>query len=112
MAKVIFFIDGFNPYHALDRTESRAYPDAFRKYKWLNLWRFASLFVGPKDSLDRVLLFTALTWDPQKVARHKLLIRANENAGVSIVDGESNAKIRSADCAISSSRHSRKNRWM
>jgi len=89
MAKVIFFIEGFNLYHALDRTESRADPIAFRKYKWLNLWRFCSLFVGPKDSLERVLLFTAfVTWDPQKVARHKLLIRANENAGVSIVYGE------------------------
>jgi uncharacterized LabA/DUF88 family protein len=79
----------FNLYHALDRTDSRSDPHAFRRYKWLNLWKFSSLFVGPRDSLERVLLFTAfVTWDPQKVARHMLLIRANENAGVSVVYGE------------------------
>ena len=34
-------------------------------------------------------MFTAFaTWDPGKVARHKLFIRANENAGVSVIYGE------------------------
>lgn len=89
MAKVIFFVDGFNLYHALDYTESGPNHFRFRKYKWLNLNKLACLFVGPLDSLEQVLLFTAYaTWDPQKVARHKLFIRANESAGVSVVFGE------------------------
>jgi len=45
--------------------------------------------VGPLDSVEQVLLFTAFaTWDPKKVARHRLFIRANESAGVSVVYGE------------------------
>jgi uncharacterized LabA/DUF88 family protein len=89
MAKIVFLIDGFNLYHALDYTESGPNHHRYRKYKWLNLRSFASLFVGPRDSLEQVLLFTAFaTWDPGKVARHKLFIRANENVGVSVVYGE------------------------
>jgi len=89
MAKIIFFVDGFNLYHALDYTESSRNPFRFRKFKWLNLQKLAGLFVGPLDSLEQVLLFTAFaTWDPQKVARHKLFIRANESVGVSVIYGE------------------------
>jgi len=55
----------------------------------LNLKHLAGLSVGPLDSLEQVLMFTAFaTWDPGKVARHKLFIRANENAGVSVIYGE------------------------
>lgn len=89
MAKITFFVDGFNLYHALDYTESGPNHHRFRKYKWLNLRALASLFVGPLDSVEQVLLFTAFaTWDPKKVARHRLFIRANESAGVSVVYGE------------------------
>jgi uncharacterized LabA/DUF88 family protein len=89
MAKIVFFVDGFNLYHALDYTESGQDHFRYRKYKWINLRAFAGVFVGPLDSLEQVLLFTAfVTRDPAKVARHKLLIRANENAGVSVVYGE------------------------
>lgn len=89
MAKVIFFVDGFNLYHALNYTESGPDHHRFRKYKWLNLQALAGLFVGRLDSLEQVLLFTAFaTWDPRKVARHKLFIRANENVGVSAIYGE------------------------
>lgn len=82
-------MDGFNLYHALDYV--RVGPDhyRYRKFKWLNLYKLASLYVGRLDTLDRVLLFTALaTWVPDKVARHKIFIRANEAAGVSVVYGE------------------------
>lgn len=95
MAKIVFLVDGFNLYHALDYAE--AIPDHFRwrRYKWLNLYKLASLFVGSKDTLEQVILFTALaTWDPSKVARHKLFIRANEHAGVSVVFGEFKRKER------------------
>ena len=89
MAKIVFLIDGFNLYHALDHTESSKPATKYCKYKWLNLWKFSSLFVGSADTLERVILFTAFaTWDPQKVARHKLFVRANESVGVSVVYGE------------------------
>jgi hypothetical protein len=89
MAKYVFFVDGFNLYHALDYTHEG--PNHFRygRFKWLNLHRLASLYVGRLDTLEKVLLFTALaTWDPGKLARHKLFIRANENAGVEVTYGE------------------------
>ena len=42
-----------------------------------------------QDTLEKVILFTAFaTWDPGKVARHKLFIRANESVGVEVVYGE------------------------
>ncbi len=89
MAKYIFFVDGFNLYHALDYTEMGPDHFRYRRFKWLNLRQLASLFVGRLDTLESVYLFTALaTWDSAKVSRHKLFIRANENAGVRVVYGE------------------------
>ena len=89
MAKYVFFVDGFNLYHALDYTLQGPKHFRYRRYKWLNLHKLASLYVGRLDSLEKVILFTALaTWDSGKVARHKLFIRANENAGVEVVYGE------------------------
>jgi hypothetical protein len=89
MSKYIFFVDGFNLYHALDYTHLGPDHFKYRKYKWLNLYRRASLYVGRLDTLEKVFLFTALaTWDPAKVARHKLFIRANEHAGVGVIYGE------------------------
>jgi hypothetical protein len=89
MARIAFFIDGFNLYHALDYFGTGPDHFKYRRYKWLNLHKLASLFVGRLDSLQHVLLFTAYaTWDPAKVARHKLFVRANETVGVSVVYGE------------------------
>ncbi|HTZ32158.1 MAG TPA: hypothetical protein VMH31_06855 [Methylomirabilota bacterium] len=60
MAKIAFFVDGFNLYHALDYTESGPDHHRFRKYKWLNLRALAGLFVGPLDSLEAVFLVELL----------------------------------------------------
>lgn len=95
MAKIAFLIDGFNLYHALDYSGSSPDHFRYRKYKWLNLFKLATLFVGKLDTVGDVILFTALaTWDPDKAARHKLFIHANENAGVAIVYGEFKRKDR------------------
>lgn len=59
MAKIVFLIDGFNLYHALDYAQTGPNHSRYTRYKWLNLYRLASLFVGRLDSLERVLLFTA-----------------------------------------------------
>lgn len=83
MAKIVVFIDGFNLYHAI------ASHQKYRRYKWLNLKKLASLYVHGRDTLEAVLYFTTLaTWDMVKVARHKLYIRALENEGITIVYGE------------------------
>jgi uncharacterized LabA/DUF88 family protein len=89
MAKIAFLIDGFNLYHALDYCHATPQHDRYRRYKWLNLRKLASLFVGPLDTLSDVLYFTALaTWMPEKTERHRLFIRALETEGVTIIYGE------------------------
>jgi uncharacterized LabA/DUF88 family protein len=89
MAKVICFIDGFNLYHALDYFDSGPDHHKFRKYKWLNLKKLASMFVFGKDTLEEILYFTTIaTWDAGKTARHKLYIRALESEGIQTIYGE------------------------
>jgi len=89
MAKVYVFIDGFNVYHALD-----AVP-AYRRFKWMNLYKLARAYVLGSDTLEGVEYFTTLaTWDAGKVARHALFIRANEEQGVVVTYGEFKRKER------------------
>ncbi len=93
MAKIVVLIDGFNLYHALDYFENGQDHHKFRKYKWLNLKKLASLFVFGKDTLAQVWYFTTLvTWDAGKAARHKLYIRALESEGVKVIYGQFNRK--------------------
>ena len=89
MAKVYVLVDGFNLYHALDTNPH------YHCYKWLSLTRLASCFVLGRDALAGVEYFTTLaTWDPTKVSRHKLFIKANEAEGVKITYGEFKRKQR------------------
>ncbi|MBM4158537.1 MAG: NYN domain-containing protein [Ignavibacteria bacterium] len=89
MNKIIFFIDGFNLYHALLNNP------AYNKYKWLNYYRLAQCYIAKKDDLIDVYWFTALAiWNKDKVKRHKIYIKALENAGVKIVRGEFKKKTR------------------
>lgn len=89
MAKVYFLVDGFNLYHALDTN-----PD-YHCFKWLNLTKLARCFVLGKDTLEGVEYFTTLaTWDPAKVLRHKIFIKANEAQGVKVTYGEFKRKQR------------------
>lgn len=82
MPKVVFFVDGFNVYHALQSNAK------YRKYKWLDYSKFARCFVTSKDEIARVLLFTAYAhWMPDKVKRHRALIRAQQTRGVELVFG-------------------------
>ncbi len=77
MSKVVFIVDGLNLYHALDYFETGPDHDRFKKYKWLNLKKLALLFADKKDTVEDILYFTTLvTWDPGKIARHRLFIRA------------------------------------
>jgi uncharacterized LabA/DUF88 family protein len=90
MSRIIFLIDGFNLYHALD------YRREYHKHKWINLVKLSQCFVTDKrDSLEAVYYFTTLaTWDAGKVARHRLFIRAQAAQAVNVVYGEFKRKDR------------------
>ena len=82
MARVSFFIDGFNLYHALDN-------DNFQYFKWLNLRNLSELYLGRHDCISDIFYFSALAlWNPEKVQRHKLYIQANEFFDVKPIYGE------------------------
>jgi uncharacterized LabA/DUF88 family protein len=82
MAKICFLIDGFNLYHAL------AAHKRYTKYKWVSFAKLCSCFVTKADSVAGIEYFTTLaTWDPQKVVRHKIFIKAQENDGIRIICG-------------------------
>lgn len=81
--RVIFFIDGFNLYHAIKANQN------YHKYKWLNLTKLASLYITRQEKVESIYYFTALAnWSQSKVRKHKILIRALEINNVSIVYGE------------------------
>jgi uncharacterized LabA/DUF88 family protein len=83
MARIAFFVDGFNLYHAL-----QANP-AYHKYKWLDLSKLCATFITKSDQIVEIYYFTALTtWNQPKMARHQTYIRALESKNVHIVYGE------------------------
>jgi hypothetical protein len=59
MARIYFFVDGFNLYHALEWCDSTAQgPRYYRKYKWTSLMRLANCYVTnrKRDSIVGVEL--------------------------------------------------------
>lgn len=90
MARVFFFVDGFNLYHAFEDHQR------YRKYKWISLTKLCACYVvNKKDVVSGIEYFTALTtWDLGKVARHNIFIKAQENEGVKVVYGEFKGKDR------------------
>ena len=83
MKRIVFFIDGFNLYHALK--ERRAY----HKYKWLDLSKLSQCYVTRKEKIEDIYYFSALaTWSAQKVAKHQTYIRALKFRGVQVVYGK------------------------
>ena len=80
--RTLFFVDGFNVYHALDNPN-------LSKYKWLNYWALSEKFLRGRDTLVGVLYFTAYTpWDAEKRQRHETLVSANRAQGVDVILGE------------------------
>src|SRR5215472_9420152 len=89
MAKIYFFVDGFNLYHALDNLPVSKDHKRYHKYKWLSLTRLAQCFITAKDTIAGIDYFTTLaTWDAAKVARHLIFIKAQENDGVNVIYGQ------------------------
>jgi uncharacterized LabA/DUF88 family protein len=95
MARVIVFIDGFNVYHALEGERGSRHCGAYRKYKWLDYAALARCYVGGKDEIRKVYLFTALaTWNPDKVNRHQQYLYVLRRRGVEVVLGKFKRKNR------------------
>jgi hypothetical protein len=87
----MFFVDGFNLYHALDN-EVR-----FHKYKWLNLHALALQFSRPPyEILQQVKYFTAYAmWRPSSaVLRHRTYVKALQDVDVEVVLGRFQEKTR------------------
>jgi hypothetical protein len=80
MKKVVVLIDGFNVYHAL-QNETKLH-----KYKWLDYYKLAKCYVPLKDQIVDVYFFTAYAhWNPKKVAKHRIYLKALSMAGVKAV---------------------------
>lgn len=83
IARVVALIDGFNLYH-----EVGAKPE-YHSFKWLNLRKLVEACITKADTTEQILYFTSLQlWMPEKAARHRLFIRANEHYGVKVIYGE------------------------
>lgn len=75
--RVMFFVDGFNLYHALKDLDAR-----YLTYVDLNklLLNFAP---SPQHSIEAIYYFSAYTeWDSSAVERHKNYIKALQSTGV------------------------------
>ena len=89
MARLVFFVDGFNLYHALNYFESGPDHARYHKYKWISLRKLANCYVTRKDSIEDILYFTTIaTWDPAKAGRHRLFIKVQQSEAVNVVYGE------------------------
>jgi len=83
MNRVIFFVDGFNLYHAI------AAKPALRKYRWLNLYSLCSSFLSSRERLVKIFFFTAYYPDnPGRRLRHQTYVRALQLYDVVPVFGE------------------------
>lgn len=93
--RAIFFIDGFNVYHALANKR-------YSKYKWLNYKNLAECFLSPKkETIQEILYFTAYAhWNKEKHERHKKFVQAQKFYGIHVIFGKFKKVTRKcrADC--------------
>ena len=77
MIRVAAYVDGYNLYHAIDRTGQQP-------LKWLDLWALCDRFVPSRTGrLHAVHYFSAYaTWLPPQARRHKTYVDALEAKGV------------------------------
>ncbi|WP_129774839.1 NYN domain-containing protein [Peristeroidobacter soli] len=80
MAKVSFYVDGFNLYHAISKLQRP-------ELKWLNLRVLAASFLEKQDTLVGVTYFTApMVWNADKYQRHREYITALVAQRVAVVE--------------------------
>ncbi len=77
MVRVIFFIDGFNLYHAIKSLQSN-------HLKWLDLRALCQNFApSPQFAIEEIYYFSAhARWLPGAFHRHKVYLQALQSTGV------------------------------
>ena len=82
-SRVVFLVDGFNLYHAIDDCPQ------FHGCKWLDLQALARAYTMPStEMVVAVFFFTALpTWNEAKRARHQQLLDIYQDQGVIVKPG-------------------------
>lgn len=82
MTPVCIYIDGFNLYHALVRFEDH-------KLKWLDLRALSQRLISSKtEEVKGIFYFSAYAhWLPDKMARHRVYVKALEAVGVTCILG-------------------------
>ncbi len=89
MVRVIFFIDGFNLYHAVKSLRAN-------HLKWLDLKTLCQNFApSPQFTTENIYYFSAhATWLPDAFSRHKVYLQALKSTGVVPVLGKFKEKDR------------------
>ncbi len=94
MERVVFFIDGFNLYHALVGNNHK-----YAAYRWLNLEKLCRIFIRKDQVIEKIFYFSAFAWwMPDKMRRHKIYVRALELNNVKFVSGK--FKVKNKTCLI------------
>lgn len=76
MTKTACYVDGFNLYHAIDAL-------GIPRLKWVDLRLLAQSLAGESNEVSYVVYFTSeMTWEPEKLKRHRLYIKALRTVGV------------------------------
>lgn len=88
MERVIFFIDGFNLYHAIVGNNHK-----YAAYRWLNLEKLCRNFIRKDQCIKKIFYFSAFaSWMPEKMKRHQIYVRALELNNVKFVPGKFKTK--------------------
>lgn len=76
MERVTVYVDGFNFYYGL-RTQKRI-DNKWLKAYWIDLVKLFESFIGPNQTLEKVIYFTASPLNPDKSSRQSAFLNANK----------------------------------
>ena len=74
--RTIFYIDGFNLYHGIKSAGSKL-DTSWHKYNWIDLVKFANLFLDNSHELLVVKYFTATPIEPENEKKQTAFLKAN-----------------------------------
>jgi uncharacterized LabA/DUF88 family protein len=81
VARLAFYVDGFNVFHAVDGN--------CPEFLWLNYRQLAQQFLNPGDILELVVYFSAYAqWNLDDWQRHREYVAALQSVGIEIVLGK------------------------
>lgn len=78
MAKVSFYIDGFNFYFGIRRSFNSSDGAKWGCAYWIDIVKFCESFLSDGQELEKVLYFTASPLDPGKSSRQSAFLNANK----------------------------------